>query len=60
LKDVNEWNRTKRYSRSYLDEEGDPFLELDLDLAGGVLKERIVDFLSTCRQSFLIWYDEVL
>lgn len=60
LKKVNEWNRTKRYSRSYLDDDGDPVLELDLDLAGGVTVERVIDYLDTCRQSFGVWIAEVV
>lgn len=57
---VNAWNRGKRYSRSYLDGDGDPCLELDLDLAGGVTNDRILDFLRTCKLSFDAWQDEVL
>jgi len=57
---VNEWNRRKRYSRSYLDDEGDPHLELDLDLAGGVSEARVVDFLKTCHISFTRWVAEVV
>jgi len=60
LKKINEWNRTKRYSRTYLDDEGDPHLELDLDLEGGVTRARIVDFLSTCRVSMGAWCNEVV
>lgn len=60
LKKINEWNRTKRYSRTYLDDDGDPHLELDLDLTGGVTLARIVDFLSTCRVSMDAWCDEVV
>ncbi|MCU0625118.1 MAG: YbjN domain-containing protein [Gemmatimonadaceae bacterium] len=51
LRAVNDWNRDIRYSRAYIDEDGDPVLELDLDLAGGVMPERIRDFLRTVRQS---------
>jgi hypothetical protein len=32
---INEWNRDKRYTRAYIDKEGDPVLEADLDLEGG-------------------------
>ena len=60
LKKVNKWNRTKRYSRTYLDDEGDPHLELDLDLAGGVSRNRIIDFLRTCRLSLVLWVQEVV
>lgn len=58
-KKINEWNSSKRFSRSYLF-DGDPYLELDLDLAGGVTKGRIQDFLETCKVSFLKWYREVV
>lgn len=51
LERVNEWNADKRYSRAYLDSEGDPVIELDLDLAGGVSKERLADFIQTVRIS---------
>jgi len=60
LKKVNLWNATKRFSRTYLDEDGDPHLELDLDLAGGVTRERIVDYLRTCKVSLSTWCDEVV
>jgi len=39
--DVNDWNRTYRLSRAYLDENGDPVLEADL-LANAGLSPRIV------------------
>jgi hypothetical protein len=60
LKRVNEWNRTKRFSRTYLDDNGDPHLELDLDLEGGVTVDRLLDFLKTCRASFDAWCKEVV
>ncbi len=60
LDKVNEWNRSKRFSRSYLDEEGDPCLELDLDLAGGITKDRLVDYFKTCTVSFGQWRKDVL
>ncbi len=59
LEKVNDWNKTKRFSRSYLDKDGDPVLELDLDLAGGITKSRFIDFLKTCRTSFSVWINEV-
>ncbi|PID81718.1 hypothetical protein CSA17_02175 [bacterium DOLJORAL78_65_58] len=60
LEKVNAWNRSKRYSRSYLDEEGNPVLELDLDLEGGITHARLLDFLKTCKVSFNVWLDEAL
>jgi len=60
LRKVNDWNATKRFSRTYLDDEGDPHLELDLDMAGGVTEARIKDYLRTCRVSFAAWCQEVV
>ena len=60
LSRINSWNRTKKYSRSYLDHENDPVLELDLDLEGGVTRARIVSFLKTSNISFSVWRNEVL
>ncbi len=60
LRKVNDWNRTKRFSRSYIDQEGDPVLEADLDLVGGISKRRLIDFVRTCRLSFDTWYVEVV
>lgn len=60
LERVNDWNRTKRYSRTFLDEEGDPHLVLDLDVEGGVTRERVADFIKTCRVSMKAWCTEVV
>ncbi len=60
LEKVNDWNRTKKYSRTYLDNDGDPVLELDIDLEGGVTRGRIVSFLKTCRTSLNAWLKEVV
>ena len=49
---INDWNRTTRFSRAYLDGDGDPVLELDLDIVGGVTEARIQDFIKTCYVSF--------
>ncbi len=29
---VNEWNREKRFTKAYIDDEGDPFMEMDINL----------------------------
>lgn len=60
LEKVNAWNRTHRFSRAYLDENGDPHLELDLDLAGGGTLARVTSFLGTCRVSLSAFSREVL
>jgi hypothetical protein len=58
--DINRWNRDFRFSRAYLDTDGDPVLELDLDLAGGVCEDRIKDFFMTCIMSFNRFESEIL
>lgn len=60
LEKINAWNRGHRYSRSYLDRVGDPCLELDLDLEGGITEARILDFLKTCKTSFSVWNRQVI
>lgn len=42
---INEWNAGKRYSRAYLDKQGDPVLESDLDLQGGVSYGALREFI---------------
>lgn len=58
LHHVNEWNKNNRYIRTYIDDEGDPIMEMDLDVEGGVTREWITSFLRTCRQSYVSWYDD--
>lgn len=60
LEAVNAWNRSKRYSRAYLDEDGYPVIELDLDLRGGLTAERIHDFFDTVKVSLLYFEREVI
>lgn len=52
---VNAWNRTKRYSTSYVDRQGRANLKLYLSLDGGISVARLVGYLNTCRVSFLAW-----
>lgn len=56
---VNTWNAEKKYTKSYLDSEGDPVLEMDLDLAGGVTDARIRDGISTFSQSIIAFIKEL-
>ena len=48
---VNEWNKSKRFSRAYIDDEGDPVIESDLDLEGGTTVGAIQEFIRTFRIS---------
>jgi hypothetical protein len=45
LANVNAWNRDKRYAKAWLDDEVDPWLELDLDLEGGGSLELVGDYI---------------
>lgn len=33
---VNEWNKDKRFLSAYLDEEDDPYLQMDINTEGGI------------------------
>lgn len=47
---VNEWNKTTRYGKVYLDEEMDPYVEMDIGLAGeGIGSKNFDDALDTWR-----------
>ena len=37
--DMMQWNSTKRFSRAYMDDEGDAFLEMDILSDGGMTPE---------------------
>ena len=60
LEKHNEFNKKYRWSRSYSPKEGAARLELDLDFAGGITKERLLDFLKTCQLMFGTWREKVL
>lgn len=60
LAKCNQWNLTKKYSRAYIDKDGDPVLELDLDLEGGVTVARIKDYILTCKVSMFVFRREVV
>jgi len=47
LEKVNEWNRTKRFSRAYLDNDGDPNVEWDIDLEGGASRGAVREGIRT-------------
>jgi hypothetical protein len=42
---MNEWNRTHRFTRAYVDTDGGATLESDLDYGGGITKATIQAFL---------------
>ena len=59
---VNEWNRNKRFGKAYIDDDGDPFLEMDVNLDfGGVDDKNFDDTLDWWRitvvafEEFINW-----
>ena len=57
---MNEWNANKRFSKAYLDEEKDPYLELDLNLDfGGVSEESFRDTVETWEQLVAQFKDHI-
>ena len=42
--DINEWNKTRRLSRAYLDDDRDPTLEADLLSNGGLTEANVKAF----------------
>lgn len=47
LERINLWNREHRFGRGYLDEENDPFLEMDVDVELGFTTEALANNLDT-------------
>ena len=47
LDKVNQWNKEKRFSRAYLDGDGDANVEWDIDLEGGVTVEAVREGIRT-------------
>jgi len=59
---INEWNREKRFTKAYIDDEGDPFMEMDVNLDfDGVGTENFEDTLDWWRllveefEDFIEW-----
>ena len=55
LSRINEWNKTKRFAKAYLDKDGDPVLEADIELTGGVTEKNVKEWLKTyvvCLKAF--------
>ena len=46
---VNRWNQDNRYGRAFLDDDGHPVLQYDIDLEGGATLELILEAQKTFR-----------
>jgi hypothetical protein len=59
LEKTNQWNKTKILSRSYINKDGDAFLEIILNLEGGVTEANILNFLKICGISLQAFVNEM-
>jgi hypothetical protein len=57
---ANEWNETKKYTRSYVKQDGSIVLEADYSLEGGVTMKSIAKFFGLYKGSLDIFVKEVL
>ncbi len=53
--DMNDWNREKRLSRAYIDDDNDPVLESDLLANGGMSHEHVAEFFRVFVESATIF-----
>lgn len=50
---VNEWNRDRRFSRAYRDDDGDAVLETDIDFTGGVTEDNLKAWVRLFRDQLI-------
>jgi hypothetical protein len=60
LAEVNDWNKRYYYSKTYLDDDNDVIIEIDLDLKGGTTYGAILEFIYTADLSFAVWLEELV
>jgi hypothetical protein len=58
--DMNEWNAQYRFTRAWLDDDGDPVLAMDIDITGGVTPARLDDALDTFLRLSLPTFEQFL
>ncbi len=56
---INEWNRDKRFSKAYVDKDGDPCIESDIDLTGGLTEENVHEWIRTYRRSLTSFQEHI-
>jgi len=57
LEKVNQWNKEKRFSRAYLDGDGDANVEWDIDLEGGVTVAAVREGIRTFQAVVQVFKD---
>lgn len=60
LDDVNRWNRQKRYGKAYLDRDGDPRLEMVVNIDYGVSSKNLEDSFSWWMKALKGFKEEIL
>ena len=56
---INEWNKTKRFTRAYIDDEKDPVLEMDVDLEYGMAEQNFLENLAIWTANIAAYRDFV-
>lgn len=57
---VNDWNRTRRHSRAYIDSEGDLVLESDLLSLGGMTERQFASFVMLYEKTLELFVVEIV
>jgi hypothetical protein len=60
LEVINKWNNRSRGTRAYLDEDGDPCLEMDVDFEGGINEFAFYGYLSWFKLQLERFEEEVV
>lgn len=60
LDDINRWNRQKRYGKAYLDRDGDPRLEMVVNIDYGVSAKNLEDSFSWWSKALKGFKEEIL
>lgn len=60
LEDVNRWNLQKRYGKAYLDQDGDPRLEMGVNIDYGVSVKNLEDSFSWWTKALKGFKEEIL
>ena len=50
LGDINDFNKNYLYSRSFLNDKGNPCLKSDLSLDGGITNQRLLSYFHNCKR----------